>query len=80
MGVKAAFFPVYNWLPTAHAAAPSHISALLSGLLVKTGIYGFMRIVDMFGYESFNTYFLWIGIITSIGGVLFCNGAKRYKK
>jgi len=79
MGVKAAFFPVYNWLPTAHAAAPSHISALLSGLLVKSGIYGFMRITDMFGYEMFNTYFLWVGIITSIGGVCFAMVQKDIK-
>lgn len=79
MGVKAAFFPVYNWLPTAHAAAPSHISALLSGLLVKTGVYGFIRITEMFGDVTFKPYFLWLGIITSLGGVCFAMIQKDIK-
>src|SRR6056297_3421755 len=56
VGVKSAFFPVYNWLPKAHSAAPSVISALLSGLLVKSGIYVFIRINMMYGLETLGSF------------------------
>ena len=42
-GVKAGLFPLHVWLPDAHPAAPSHVSALMSGVLVKVGIYGILR-------------------------------------
>jgi hydrogenase-4 component B len=42
-GTKAGLFPLHVWLPEAHAAAPSHISALMSGVMIKTGIYGLLR-------------------------------------
>jgi len=46
-GVKAGLLPLHIWLPDAHPAAPSHISALMSGVLVKTGIYGLLRILSL---------------------------------
>jgi formate hydrogenlyase subunit 3/multisubunit Na+/H+ antiporter MnhD subunit len=46
-GVKAGLFPVHIWLPNAHPAAPSHVSALMSGVLIKTGIYGILRMVTL---------------------------------
>lgn len=42
-GVKAGLFPLHVWLPSAHASAPSHVSAVLSGMAVKMGVYGLMR-------------------------------------
>ena len=39
-GMKAGLFPLHVWLPEAHPAAPSHVSALMSGVMIKTGIYG----------------------------------------
>jgi hydrogenase-4 component B len=42
-GVKAGIVPLHVWLPEAHAAAPSHVSALMSGVLIKLGLYGIMR-------------------------------------
>jgi len=42
-GVKAGFFPLHIWLPSAHATAPSHVSAILSGAAIKMGIYGIVR-------------------------------------
>ena len=42
-GVKAGFVPMHVWLPEAHAAAPSHVSALMSGMLIKLGLYGLLR-------------------------------------
>jgi hydrogenase-4 component B len=48
-GAKAGIFPLHFWLPGAHAAAPSHVSALLSGVMIKTGIYGLLRVLILFG-------------------------------
>ncbi|MDY0268297.1 proton-conducting transporter transmembrane domain-containing protein [Trichloromonas sp.] len=45
-GSKAGLFPLHVWLPDAHPAAPSHVSALMSGVMIKTGIYGILRVVD----------------------------------
>ena len=48
-GVKAGFVPLHFWLPSAHAAAPSHVSAVMSGVVIKTGIYGIMRVLMLVG-------------------------------
>ena len=42
-GTKAGFVPLHVWLPEAHPAAPSHVSAVMSAVMIKTGIYGLMR-------------------------------------
>ncbi len=42
-GVKAGFFPLHVWLPSGHANAPSHVSAIMSGVAIKIGIYGILR-------------------------------------
>ena len=42
-GVKAGMFPLHVWLPSAHANAPSHVSAIMSGVAIKMGIYGIVR-------------------------------------
>ncbi|BCR03681.1 hydrogenase [Desulfuromonas versatilis] len=47
-GLKAGLMPLHIWLPGAHAAAPSHASALLSGAMIKTGIYGLVRLSSFF--------------------------------
>jgi len=44
-GTKAGLFPLHSWLPEAHAAAPSHVSALMSGVMIKTAVYAFLRMV-----------------------------------
>jgi hydrogenase-4 component B len=46
-GIKAGLMPMHVWLPGAHGNAPSHVSAVLSGVLIKMGAYGFLRIVTM---------------------------------
>ena len=43
-GMKAGMFPMHVWLPEAHPAAPSHVSALMSGVMIKTGVYGILRV------------------------------------
>lgn len=70
-GVKSAFFPVYNWLPKAHGSAPSAISALLSGLLVKAGLYAFLRLNSVFNYADYNTIFFYLGFFTAALGAMF---------
>lgn len=44
-GSKAGLFPMHVWLPGAHPSAPSHVSALMSGVMIKTAVYGFLRMV-----------------------------------
>ncbi len=48
-GVKAGFIPIHIWLPHAHPAAPSHVSAVLSGVMIKMGIYGICRVLWTIG-------------------------------
>ncbi len=56
-GMKAGFFPLYVWLPEAHPAAPSHVSAVMSGVMIKTAIYGIVLVESMLGTPA-----LWMGI------------------
>ncbi len=48
-GLKAGIMPLHVWLPGAHAIAPSHVSAIMSGVLLKMGIYGLIRITSLLG-------------------------------
>lgn len=45
-GMKAGLFPMHVWLPEAHPAAPSHVSAIMSGVMIKTGVYGILRLMQ----------------------------------
>jgi multicomponent Na+:H+ antiporter subunit D len=80
LGVKSAFFPVYNWLPKAHGAAPSAISALLSGLLVKSGLYVFIRINQIMPMTSMQNYFYILGFLTALGGIIFALSQNDIKQ
>ncbi|HUI87856.1 MAG TPA: hydrogenase 4 subunit B [Anaerolineales bacterium] len=65
-GAKAGVVPLHIWLPRAHPAAPSHISALLSGVMIKTAIYGILRVcVDLLGPS-----FLWWAIVVLVFGAV----------
>lgn len=44
-GIKAGFIPLHTWLPQAHPAAPSHVSGVMSGVMIKMGIYGILRVI-----------------------------------
>jgi formate hydrogenlyase subunit 3/multisubunit Na+/H+ antiporter MnhD subunit len=73
-GSKAGIVPLHVWLPLAHPAAPSHVSALLSGLMTKVGVYGFIRIVfDLIGEPTpyAGLIVAAIGGITAALGVLY---------
>jgi formate hydrogenlyase subunit 3/multisubunit Na+/H+ antiporter MnhD subunit len=72
-GSKAGLVPLHAWLPLAHPAAPSHVSALMSGVMTKVAIYGFIRIVfDLLGSPEtwWSVVLLLIGGITALLGVL----------
>jgi len=72
-GSKAGLMPLHVWLPLAHPAAPSHVSALMSGVMTKVAVYGFIRIVfDLLGPNEWwaGTVVLALGGITAVLGVL----------
>ena len=68
-GIKAGFIPMHTWLPEAHPAAPSHVSGVMSGVMIKMGIYGILRVL-----MSVQNDLLLIGLIilsvSMISGVL----------
>ncbi|MBN2897358.1 MAG: hypothetical protein JXO44_01180 [Clostridia bacterium] len=69
--LKSALVPVYTWLPIAHSSAPSSVSALLSGLMVKIGLYGFMRLHGVFSGPFLSQSLMIVGISTALLGVGF---------
>jgi len=81
LGVKSAFFPVYTWtwLPRAHMAAPSGMSALLSGVLVKTGFIVLVKFFRFLPEGLFFKYLLIMGILKAISGILFALSQKDIK-
>jgi formate hydrogenlyase subunit 3/multisubunit Na+/H+ antiporter MnhD subunit len=73
-GSKAGLVPLHAWLPLAHPAAPSHVSALMSGVMTKVAIYGFIRIAfDLIGPPVWwwSVVVLAIGGVTAVLGVLY---------
>jgi len=71
-GSKAGFVPLHVWLPEAHPAAPSNVSAVMSGVMIKTGIYGILRFLPCLGAppEWWGWTLLAVGIASGIVGVL----------
>ena len=73
-GSKAGLVPLHVWLPLAHPAAPSHVSALMSGVMTKVAVYGFVRIVfDLLGPPAWwwSVVVLALGGATAVLGVLY---------
>jgi hydrogenase-4 component B len=73
-GSKAGLVPLHAWLPLAHPAAPSHVSGLMSGVMTKVAVYGFVRIVfDLLGPPEWwwSMAVLAVGGITCVMGVLY---------
>ena len=79
---KAGLVPLHNWLPTAHLAAPSHVSALMSGVMIKLGIYGMLRTVFIFGTPSsvFCYVFLAVAAFTAVYGIMNSLAQNDIKK
>jgi hydrogenase-4 component B len=73
-GVKAGLVPLHIWLPKAHPVAPSNVSALMSGIVIKTGIYGMARVFfDFYGPPPLwmGTLLLGLGVTSALLGVLY---------
>ncbi len=81
-GVKAGFVPLHLWLPEAHPAAPSHVSAVMSGVMIKTGIYGILRTLEFVGppASSWGWALIAVGATSGIFGVLFALAQKDLKR
>lgn len=82
-GSKAGLIPLHVWLPLAHPAAPSHVSALMSGVMTKVAIYGIIRIVfDLCGPIAWwwSVPFLILGGITAAQGILYALMQRDIKK
>ncbi|MGC2165601.1 MAG: hydrogenase 4 subunit B [Gallionella sp.] len=73
-GAKAGLLPMHVWLPEAHPAAPSPVSALMSGVMLKTAIYGILRVTfDLLGAQQWwwGVLALTLGLLTALFGVMF---------
>jgi hydrogenase-4 component B len=80
-GIKAGLMPFHVWLPEAHAAAPSHISAILSGMVLKMGVYGLVRIMTLVPLPQwFGFMLLFAGIASGVLGVLFALAQHDLKR
>ena len=81
-GIKAGFVPFHTWLPKAHPAAPSHVSGIMSGVMIKTGIYGILRILSLMSIPSLGiSYFvLGISVVSALFGVLYAIAQHDLKR
>jgi formate hydrogenlyase subunit 3/multisubunit Na+/H+ antiporter MnhD subunit len=70
-GIKAGFIPLHSWLPHAHPAAPSHVSGVMSGVMIKMGIYGILRVLTYIHHDLFyiGLFILIISLISGLIGV-----------
>jgi len=82
-GAKAGLLPLHVWLPEAHPAAPSPVSALMSGVMLKTAIYGLLRVT----FDLLNAQLWWwgvlalvLGLATALFGVLFATVQTDMKR
>ena len=81
-GLKAGMMPLHFWLPSAHANAPSHVSAILSGVLLKVGIYGLLRTLTLLPAPpiSWGALVLILGTLSAVLGVLLALGQHDLKR
>jgi formate hydrogenlyase subunit 3/multisubunit Na+/H+ antiporter MnhD subunit len=81
-GLKAGFIGLHTWLPRAHPAAPSHISGVMSGVIVKLGIYGIFRIITFLKSDLIliGDIVLTISIITGVFGIMNAAVHRDFKK
>jgi len=81
-GLKAGIMPLHIWLPSAHANAPSHVSAIMSGVILKIGIYGLLRTLSFFTSIPlwWGITVLTLGVISGVVGVVFALGQHDIKR
>lgn len=74
-GLKAGMFPVHVWLPDAHPAAPSPVSAALSGIMLKTGLYGMIRVIYNIYSPEFIQHANWDTVMLILAGITILLGS-----
>lgn len=80
-GIKAGVFPLHVWLPSAHANAPSHVSAILSGVTIKIGIYGLVRFSGWIPLPGGASWLIaTLGALSAVLGVVFALGQHDLKR
>lgn len=81
-GLKAGIMPLHIWLPEAHAAAPSHVSAIMSGVVIKMGIYGIVRMTSFFAHIPpwWGWTVLVLGVVSGVMGVVFAIAQHDIKR
>lgn len=81
-GIKAGFVPFHTWLPHAHPAAPSHISGVMSGVIVKLGIYGILRIITYLhsGFLQIGESILFLSLLTAFYGIMNAAVHRDFKR
>ncbi|MBI4376526.1 MAG: oxidoreductase, partial [Elusimicrobia bacterium] len=81
-GMKAGIMPFHIWLQEAHPAAPSHVSALMSGVVIKVGIYGFLRLIWLLRSvpDFWAIVLILAGVVSGVGGVLFALAQHDLKR
>lgn len=80
--LKSAFFPFHTWLPRAHSAAPAHVSALMSGVIHKAGLFGFLRFTLLAGRPEpwMGWAVLVFGAASAVFGVLYTATQRDLKR
>lgn len=81
-GIKAGFIPLHTWLPQAHPAAPSHVSAVMSGVIVKLGIYGIIRVASYVRQDLLliGSIVLVISMLTGLFGIFNAAVHRNFKR
>lgn len=81
-GFKAGLMPLHIWLPGAHASAPSHVSAVMSGVMLKMGIYGMVRMTALLPVAAdwWGGVLLTVGAITGVAGIALALGQRDLKR
>jgi hydrogenase-4 component B len=81
-GVKAGIMPLHVWLPSAHAITPSHVSAIMSGVIIKMGIYGLVRVTSLVPHPPllWGEIVLALGAVSGVLGVAFAIGQHDLKR
>jgi formate hydrogenlyase subunit 3/multisubunit Na+/H+ antiporter MnhD subunit len=81
-GLKAGFIPLHTWLPLAHPAAPSHISGVMSGVIVKLGIYGIIRMTGFLNddFILIGELVLALSLLTGVYGILNASVHRDFKR
>jgi formate hydrogenlyase subunit 3/multisubunit Na+/H+ antiporter MnhD subunit len=80
-GIEAAIFPLNAWLPDAHSSAPSSISAILSGIVIKVGIYAVARVIfTIFGISNILFFLMLLGTLTLLIGEMAAFSQNNIKR